>query len=235
MQEEKDLIVPYKFIAAIRKESSKTQVLWMRWLFYGKELKNIDIVRRLCIDTPTVTEKEITDIYNWGMNHLKDSCFFNSNVQNTNTDIEALTQRVSDLESKVSEIAEKLNNKDKGRPASNPNSPEIKFIEEIKEVIDYFNQVCGTSYSEKTPKNKLIIASRLNEGWKKEDLLSVIDKKSREWKGNRMEKYLRPITIFNQSKFESYVNQKETVNNTIFNIQNATDKAKEYFTGSQNG
>ncbi len=35
----------------------------------------------------------------------------------------------------------------------------------------------------------------------------MIDKKTTEWKGTEMEKYLRPETLFSPSKFENYLNQ----------------------------
>ena len=39
----------------------------------------------------------------------------------------------------------------------------------------------------------------------------MIDNKVDEWKGTKMENYLRPITLFG-SKFESYLNQEKVVN-----------------------
>ena len=39
-----------------------------------------------------------------------------------------------------------------------------------------------------------------------DDFKSVIDKKSKEWLGTNMERYLRPDTLFG-TKFESYLNQ----------------------------
>ncbi|NCB45345.1 MAG: hypothetical protein EOM59_22360, partial [Clostridia bacterium] len=37
---------------------------------------------------------------------------------------------------------------------------------------------------------------------------TVIDKKCAQWKGTDMDKYLRPSTLFNASKFEGYLNEK---------------------------
>ena len=42
-----------------------------------------------------------------------------------------------------------------------------------------------------------------------EDFCTVIDKKSNEWLGTDMEKFLCPDTLFG-TKFESYLNQKVT-------------------------
>ena len=46
----------------------------------------------------------------------------------------------------------------------------------------------------------------MNEGYKLNDFIVVIDKKYDEWKETEFEKFLRPETLFG-IKFESYLNQ----------------------------
>ena len=79
----------------------------------------------------------------------------------------------------------------------------------IKEIIDYLNNKTSSKfkYSSKTTQTK--INARLNEGYKLDDFIVVIDKKYAEWKGTEFEKYLCPETLFG-TKFEKYLNQKET-------------------------
>ena len=77
-----------------------------------------------------------------------------------------------------------------------------------KNIIDYLNMVCGTNYKSSTPKTRKQIKARMSEGFSEKDFYTVIDKKSKEWFGTDMEKYLRPETLFG-TKFESYLNQKE--------------------------
>ena len=77
-----------------------------------------------------------------------------------------------------------------------------------KNIISYLNSVCGTNYKHTTPKTQKQINARLKEGFTEEDFRTVINKKSKEWFGTEMEKYLRPETLFG-TKFESYLNQKE--------------------------
>ena len=73
-------------------------------------------------------------------------------------------------------------------------------------VIDYLNFQAGTRYKCGRPHRKLINA-RLKE-FTKRDMFEVITKKCGEWRGTEMERYLRPSTLFNATKFEEYVNQK---------------------------
>lgn len=76
-------------------------------------------------------------------------------------------------------------------------------------ILDYLNEKAGFHYR-KVDSNRKHIRARIKEGYKKEDFISVIDKKCAEWKGTRMEGYLRPGTLFNSEKFDGYLNQPVT-------------------------
>ena len=80
------------------------------------------------------------------------------------------------------------------------------YIDIIKDIIDYLNLVLNTKYNYKTVNTQKHIRARLKEGYMLDDFKSVIDKKSKEWLGTNMERYLRPDTLFG-TKFESYLNQ----------------------------
>lgn len=82
-----------------------------------------------------------------------------------------------------------------------------KYIDSIKNIIEYLNSVCNTNYKYNTKATQKQIIARLKEGYTEDDFKSVIDKKYKEWIGTDYEKYLRPDTLFG-SKFESYINQK---------------------------
>jgi len=84
----------------------------------------------------------------------------------------------------------------------------VKSSEEAKEIIAYLNQITGSKYKLATSTLSKINA-RMKEGYKIDDFKRVIDLKSKEWTGTKFEAYLRPETLFS-TKFESYVNQKET-------------------------
>lgn len=80
-----------------------------------------------------------------------------------------------------------------------------KKYQECVQVIEYLNNKCGTRYRA-SESNMKFIRARLKD-YKIEDLFAVIDKKCKEWKGTNMQMYLRPETLFNATKFESYLNQ----------------------------
>ena len=75
-----------------------------------------------------------------------------------------------------------------------------------KEIIDFLNEQTESKYRHKTSKTKDLIKARWNDGFRLDDFKTVILKKTKEWKGKDMAKYLRPETLFG-TKFESYLNQ----------------------------
>ena len=81
------------------------------------------------------------------------------------------------------------------------------ILPEIKEIVQYLNDRCGTRYRYQTKGTQVHISARLKEGYTVDDFKTVIDKKFTEWYGTDMEKFLRPETLF-AGKFESYLNQK---------------------------
>lgn len=80
-------------------------------------------------------------------------------------------------------------------------------IENIKEIINYLNKKIGSNYKYTTKATQTKIKARLNEGYKLDDFIAVIDKKVSEWKNTEFEQYLCPETLFG-TKFEKYLNQK---------------------------
>ena len=95
-------------------------------------------------------------------------------------------------------------------------------LTEIKEIVQYLNDKCGTRYRYQTKGTREHINARLKEGYTVDDFKAVIDKKFEEWHGTDMEKFLRPETLF-AGKFESYLNQK-TARNHQTNAKNVFDE-----------
>lgn len=81
------------------------------------------------------------------------------------------------------------------------------YSEVCTEIIAYLNEKTSSKYKA-TESYKGFINARLEEGFTKEDFFAVIDKKVKDWKGTEWEKYLRPSTLFNASKFQGYLNEK---------------------------
>lgn len=97
---------------------------------------------------------------------------------------------------------------------NNPKQPDarhisyiINHISLIKDIINYLNNKTNSKYKYSTKSTQNKINARLNEGYKLDDFIAVIDKKYSEWHGTEFEIYLRPETLFG-NKFESYLNQR---------------------------
>ena len=82
------------------------------------------------------------------------------------------------------------------------NTNKLNIIAE--KVLSYLNSKAEKSYKAIDSNLKFIIA-RLKD-YSESELNTVVDKKVKEWKGTEMEKFLRPETLFNATKFESYLN-----------------------------
>jgi uncharacterized phage protein (TIGR02220 family) len=100
----------------------------------------------------------------------------------------------------------------------------------IKEIIEYLNGKAGTSYKYKSATTIQLITGRMGEGFTKNDFIKVIDNKVEQWKGTEQEQYLRPITLFSKSKFESYLNKPKNgakkPTSTVEQVRNAINEAK---------
>lgn len=92
---------------------------------------------------------------------------------------------------------------------SNSNSSSNSYEQDIKDIIDYLNIKLDSNYTYSNKANNKLIVGRLKEGRTFDDFKVVIDKKYAQWHNDpRMAEYLRPQTLFAQSNFESYLNQK---------------------------
>lgn len=81
------------------------------------------------------------------------------------------------------------------------------YTDVYTEIISYLNERTSSRYRN-TESTKKLIRARIDEGFTKEDFFTVIDNKVKTWKGTEWEKYLRPQTLFNATKFQGYLNEK---------------------------
>ncbi len=93
-------------------------------------------------------------------------------------------------------------------PMTNKQRTDNIYSEVCTEIIDYLNEKTASRYKATKP-TKEFIHARMEEGFTKEDFFTVIDNKVASWKGTEWEKYLRPQTLFNATKFQGYLNEKE--------------------------
>lgn len=81
---------------------------------------------------------------------------------------------------------------------------EVKIY--IVEIIEHLNAKAKTRFRPES-KTSSHIRARLSEGATVEQCKGVIDRKVAEWINNpKMVQYLRPQTLFNAEKFETYLN-----------------------------
>lgn len=99
-------------------------------------------------------------------------------------------------------------NKEKDKEStSSTSSPDEALFDE---VISYLNDRTGKSYRTSTKSTKAYIRTLLNQGFTVKDIKVVIDRKSRQWRNDpKMDRYLRPQTLFSVSNFEGYLNEKD--------------------------
>lgn len=76
---------------------------------------------------------------------------------------------------------------------------------EVVEVVGYLNKKAGKDFRAETTATQRHIGGRLKAGYTVEDMKAVVDLKVSDWMGTSAEQYLRPNTLFNEEKFESYV------------------------------
>lgn len=78
---------------------------------------------------------------------------------------------------------------------------------QAEEVIDYLNEKANRSF-QKGAANLKFVKARIEEGATLEQIKAVIDVKVKAWALDpKMAEYLRPETLFNATKFASYVGQ----------------------------
>ena len=82
-------------------------------------------------------------------------------------------------------------------------------------IVNYLNEKSGKNYSFKANKTRNLIKARYNEGFTENDFIKVINAKAAAWKGDpKMEKYLRPETLFS-GKFDRYLNEASTTERRV--------------------
>ncbi len=114
-------------------------------------------------------------------------------LQKTSPETETETETETEVKQKQKSLSSKLDDRF-----------EILFVR----VIGHLNQLTGKKYRTSAG-NRSLIHARYKEGWAWEDFEKVHRIKTKEWLGTEREKYLRPITLYNPNKFESYWNEPE--------------------------
>lgn len=123
-----------------------------------------------------------------------------------------------------------VKNIDPSKNNTNKNKNKTKYIKKTpnyyQEIIGYLNKKTGKNFKYQASYNKNLIDSRLREGYGLKDFFKVIDKKTCQWQASKMEKYLRPRTLFGP-KFDGYLNESpKTYPSKNFSRKKSSDKVK---------
>jgi len=118
----------------------------------------------------------------------------------------------------------------------------MKNLDHAVSIINYLNEVTGSRF--RTAKiNMRFIIARLEEGYSPDDLKAIIDHKAKEWAGGEMAMYLRPSTLFNQTKCAQYDGQvgqpiirgPETTQQTVAKINDQAARIADNLERRANG
>lgn len=94
--------------------------------------------------------------------------------------------------------------KKRTREEKRRDNPISLFVDETNAILSHLNAKTKSNF-QSVASNQKLIRARLAEGYTVEQLCAVVDAKVAEWTGDpKMEKYLRPATLFNAEKFAQY-------------------------------
>ena len=89
-------------------------------------------------------------------------------------------------------------------PKTKLNGHNRERLDQAREVIEFLNVKAERNFDAKG-KNLDFVVARLKAGETVDDCRAIVALKCREWKGDpKMAKFLRPETLFNETKFASY-------------------------------
>lgn len=77
------------------------------------------------------------------------------------------------------------------------------------DVLNFLNEAAGRKFREDGPGMKFILARLSEKGVSKTEVLKMVSRQVAKWKGTAHEEYLRPETLFNKTKFESYYEARD--------------------------
>lgn len=133
------------------------------------------------------------------------------------------------------QIEQQVNNEwttSEQRVNTNKNVKKVEKVKNVKEediyspIVEHLNSAANKNFKSNAKGTREFINARTKEGYTLEDFKEVINKKVKEWSNTDMEKYLRPSTLFNATKFESYLNEGGKFSGTnIGNNGQATGEA----------
>ena len=113
--------------------------------------------------------------------------------------------------------------------ASTTLSEREKELITAQEILKHLNQKSGKNFNVNAHGDLVDIRARLKEGYKFNQFIKVIDKKSSDWKdlvfsnGKSANLYLRPQTLFSSKNFSNYINEEPSEKSNVV-FKNSLEK-----------
>jgi uncharacterized phage protein (TIGR02220 family) len=182
---------------------------WMEW---GKEKnpnkKTVkEVLDWLTFSNMVTVESNafgtLITIVNWDTYNVVDAQKVTVESNDVGADKKRLLDTIKELQEKNKELIKNKDSKD---------SVEDKdYDEEIKQIIAHLNKQADKNFKPQAKLTRALIKARFRDGFALDDFMGVINKKTVQWLNDvKMDKCLRPSTLFSPSKFEAYVNEKMT-------------------------
>lgn len=132
-----------------------------------------------------------------------------------NLDYTAVSERLSKAISKPSKglrLSLKEEDKEEDKDKKEKGSGEKPKIENLKskamEVLGYLNRMAGRRFETCDAHLKCIEGRITDTGGDVLGICEMIDRQVKRWKGTEQEEYIRPITLFNKTKFRGYYDDR---------------------------
>lgn len=122
--------------------------------------------------------------------------------------IHTLLDRVSDTLQEEEEDKDQEEDKEEEKDSERARARDPDLAFGARCILRHLNERAGRNFRE-VPAHVEFISARLREhGVTIEEMKRMIDRQVALWKGTDMEKYLRPETLFNKTKFASYFDDR---------------------------
>lgn len=98
---------------------------------------------------------------------------------------------------------------------------------DIGRTLRYLNDKTGKRFLVAAESNRKFIRARMSEGFTFDDFKRVIDNQWIKWKDTDMAEYMRPETLFNATKFQSYINAPDYSKQSVPKFQNKSGRFEQ--------
>lgn len=171
--------------------TANTIYSWLRWL------KDNNL-----IGLKTSNEYTVITVFNWNLD-LNEKAKLNTDSTSVQHQLNIGSTSVQHKQ-ELREL-ENLENKEKDNVARQSND---QLNGQVLEIILYLNSQTGKHFKAKSKDTVKLVQARIHEGYTLEDFKTVVDNKASSWlNDSKMNKFLRPSTLFKADKFENYLNE----------------------------